>query len=64
MSKNETNLTVGGFNNISKEGWQYLWVLFRTIEDGTANALVKRPQAVYVEDVYEKTDFSQLGIGV
>ena len=63
MSKNEQNLTIGEFTDISKEGWQYLWVLYNTVEDAGAKALVKRPQAVYVEDIYAKDDFSQLGIG-
>lgn len=62
-AEHEDNLTIGEFNGISKEGWQYLWVLWRTTEDGTAKALVKHPQAVYVEDIYEKKDFSDLGIG-
>lgn len=63
MTENEHNLVIGEFNGISKEGWQYLWVLYRTVEDGTAKSLVKRPQAVYVEDIYQKKDFAQLGIG-
>jgi hypothetical protein len=32
-------------------------------EDATAKMLVKRPIAVYVEEVYPSGDFSLLGIG-
>ncbi len=54
---------MGDIIGISKEGWEYLWVRYAYAEDAVAKALVKKPQAVYVESVYEQGDFSGLGIG-
>lgn len=62
-SPNVTGLTLGPVCNISKLGWDYAWVLFDEFEDDVAYFLTKRPRAVYVERVYEFSDFSQLGIG-
>ena len=61
--RNATGLTVGSITGIAKKGWEYLWVLFEEVEDGTAVALVPQPSAVYVEKVYEAGDLSGLGIG-
>jgi hypothetical protein len=59
-------LTVAGISGINKLGWQYLWVLWEEQEDSAASFLVKRPIAVYVEDLpnLQPVDFSQIGIGV
>jgi hypothetical protein len=55
-------LTIGSITNIAKDGHDYLWVRY---EDSVAsNALIKLPKAVYVNRVYRRGDFSQLGIGV
>jgi hypothetical protein len=62
-SPNVTGLTVGSITNIDKRGWDYLWVRYADMEDTTAKALVKRPVAVYVEQVYPFADLSGLGIG-
>jgi len=48
---------------IAKGGWQYLWVLYEDEEDADAKRMVKRPAAVYVEQVYREGDFGELGIG-
>lgn len=58
-----TGLAVGEIIGISKKGWEYLWVRYVDAEDAVAKAIVKKPQAVYVESVYEQGDFSDLGIG-
>ncbi len=64
-SPNVTSLAIGGNITISsKKGWEYLWVRFADAADTTANALVKRPIAAYVEQVYPTVDFSTIGIGV
>ncbi|MFO0449982.1 MAG: ParB N-terminal domain-containing protein [Pseudomonadota bacterium] len=42
----------------------YLWVRFIDDEDATAKALIKRPIAAYVEQVYPYGNFANLGIGV
>lgn len=66
VSKNETNIDIGGIIVTSKEGWDYLWARYKSEVDTTASpTLVKKtPETVFVERVYERTDFSTLGIGV
>ncbi len=54
---------MGEITGISKKGWEYPWVRYVDSEDAVAKALVKKPQAVCVESVYEGGDFSGLGIG-
>ena len=63
-SPNVASLTLGDITGITKEGWQYLWMRFIDDEDSSANALIKRPIAAYVEQVYAYGNFSGLGIGV
>ena len=63
-SPNVASLSLGGITGVAKEGWHYLWVRFIDDEDTTAKALIKRPVAAYVEQVYAYGDFSGLGIGV
>lgn len=62
-SPNKSNLAVGSITGISKLGWEYLWVRYEDVEDQQARALVKRPMAAYVEQVYEYGNFGLLGIG-
>ncbi len=62
-SPNKTGLTVGTIVGIDKKGWEYMWVRYADAEDAAAKAIVKRPIAVYIEQVYEYGDFSTLGIG-
>lgn len=60
---NETSLTIGGITGIAKKGWEYMWVKYKTIPDGsTPPVLTKVPEAVYIEEVYRKTAYSALGI--
>jgi hypothetical protein len=55
-------LTIGSITGIEKDGHDYLWVRY---EDAVqSNALIKRPKAVYVNQVYRRENFAQLGIGV
>lgn len=63
-SKNKTGLVIGDITGINKKGWEYLWVRYEDFADSGASLVGKRPQAVYVEQVYEYTDFSQINIGV
>jgi hypothetical protein len=54
-------LTIGTVANIVKDGHDYLWVRY---EDAVASdTLLKRPKSVYVNQVYRREDFSQLGLG-
>lgn len=41
-------------------GWEYMWVRYTDSEDA-AKAIVKKPVAVYVEQVYEYGDSCLLG---
>ena len=59
-SPNRTSIAVGDITVPSKKGWEYLWVRYEDVEDATAKAIVKRPLAAYVEQVYETGDFSKL----
>src|SRR5690606_18604713 len=63
-SPNVTGLTVGDITGIEKRGWDYLWVRYADAVDGEAHVLVKKPVAVYVEQVYPFGNFGALGIGV
>ncbi len=62
-SPNATGLTIGDITSINKGGWDYMWVRYQDAEDDTAKALIKKPVAVYVEKVYERANFADLGIG-
>ena len=55
-------IKIGDISDIAKDGHDYLWVRYEDSVD--SNALIKTPKAVYVNRVYRRTDFSQLGIGV
>jgi len=58
--RNRTNIVVGSIGGIAKRGWDYMWVRYAEHED--ADALIKRPVGVYIERVYEDTNFAALGI--
>jgi hypothetical protein len=62
-SPNRTGVTVGSITGIQKRGWDYLWVQYGEDVDAAAQALIKKPTAVYVEQVYPFGDFGALGIG-
>ncbi len=55
--------TIGDITGVNKAGWQYLWVHYAEEHDETAKTLVRRPDAVYVERVYDSANFGLLGIG-
>ena len=55
--------TVGGITGIEKPGWAYLWIRYTEEHDTSANALARRPEAVYVERVYLAANFGMIGIG-
>lgn len=58
VSRGATGLTVGEITGITKAGWDYLWVYFS--EDTDAGRLIKKPRAVFVEQVYLEADFNLL----
>lgn len=59
-AKNEDSFKVGNSIQVSKRGWDYVWVLYEDVED--ANFLIPRPIAAYVERVYPESEFSKLMI--
>jgi hypothetical protein len=61
-SPNATDLSIGSVTEIAKKGHEYLWVLYE--DDVSDNTLLKKPKAVYVNQVYRTANFSGLGIGV
>ena len=61
-NENVTGISVGDIAGIDKQGFHYLWVRYVEVED--QNHLTKRPEYVYVEQIYQSRDFSLLGIGV
>jgi hypothetical protein len=62
-SPNRTGLSVGSITGIQKRGWDYLWVQYGEDVDGAAKVLIKKPVAVYIEQVYQFANFGGLGIG-
>jgi len=55
-------ITIGDIEDIEKDGHDYLWVRY---EDAVENStLLKKPKFVYVNKVYRRDNFTQLGIGV
>jgi len=44
-----------------KEGWQYLWVSYKNVND--VGQLTQQPFYYYVEKIYDYADFSLIGIG-
>jgi len=59
---NRRHISVGNIRNISKAGWDYMWVRYAAEDDEDAGERIKRPVAVYIERVYPAADFSALGI--
>lgn len=61
VQENRQNFEVGDITVTAlKKGWDYLWV--RYAKSVGTNEVLKRPVAVYIERVYEETDFSTLGL--
>lgn len=61
-SPNETNVTVGDITVAVRNGFQYLDVYRRKVSDSGAKKIVELPHSVFVHDVFESGDFSQLGL--
>tara|TARA_Y100001973_G_scaffold106824_1_gene188481 strand:- start:7391 stop:8296 length:906 start_codon:yes stop_codon:yes gene_type:complete len=56
-------LSIGDISDIKKEGHDYLWVSYN--DDVSDEGLpLKTPKHVYVNQVYEKSNFALLGLGV
>jgi hypothetical protein len=64
-SPNTTSLTIGTITSIVKKGWEYVWVGYEESVDtlGSDKARAVKVRDVYVERVYDTSDFSTMGIG-
>lgn len=66
FSRNAENIVVGtGATAITvsdKKGWQYSWVRYQDHVNTGASTLVKIPDCVVVNDIYESADLRQLGL--
>jgi hypothetical protein len=64
-SPNTTSLTIGTITGIVKKGWEYVWVGYEESVDtlGSDKARAVKVRDVYVERVYDTSDFSTMGIG-
>ncbi|MCY3019526.1 MAG: hypothetical protein NTW87_10930 [Planctomycetota bacterium] len=59
-SPNMVNIQVGSIMGIAKKGWEYMWVQYADDVDATAKVKIKKPTAVYIEQVYEMLNFAGL----
>lgn len=50
-----------GGQSIHKEGFQYLWIYSRKLDDSATGVTIEYPQTVVVNDVYHKANFALLG---
>jgi hypothetical protein len=64
-SDNGNTLTVGDITDIEKDGWDYLWVYYAEEQQtaaGGVNYVTKLPVHAFVERVYRRTAFANLGL--
>lgn len=61
VSRNKTGLTLGGITDITKDGWDYLWVFYVDTKDGSY--VHKKPGQVNVERVFDRSNYALLQIG-
>lgn len=61
VRKNRDDITVGDMTGVEKEGWEYMWVRYAQVED--EGVAIRVPVNVYIEQVYELSDFTELGLG-
>ena len=62
-SPNLEGLIYGDCAPVDKAGHDYLWIYTAPQEDTGAKKVVGKPAAVFVERVYRKTNFADIGIG-
>lgn len=62
VSRNAVDIEVGDIAVPAKKGHEYLWIRYGEEYDEDAAAIVRVPNAAYVERVYESGDFAELNI--
>jgi hypothetical protein len=60
---NGNAITIGDITGIEKDAWDYLWVFYQPAVDPTAKAIVPSAKNVFIEVVYDSSDFAGLNIG-
>jgi len=55
------SLTIGSITGVEKEGHDYMWIRYE--DDVQSETLIKKPKSVYVNKVYRRENFGQLGLG-
>lgn len=62
ISEGLVNQTVAGFQNVTKDGWDYAWVKFAPAISGGFE--IRKPRWLYIERVYYRKPFANiLGFG-
>lgn len=62
-SPNRTTIMVGSIGPITRKGYEHLDIRYLDDIDATSKRLIRVPKAVTVLQVYETSDFADLGIG-
>lgn len=57
---NQTGLTIGDITGVAVDGWDLLWVYYEP--DVSSTKFIRKPVQVNVERVYERADFSVIGV--
>lgn len=59
---NRTGIQIGNIAGIAVDGWDLLWVFSVDTDEPGVGKPLRKPHAVYVERVYDRGDFSALGL--
>jgi hypothetical protein len=66
VGSNGSGISIGDISGIQKRGWDYLWVMYEddaTATIGGKKVRVKKPKAVFIDQVYYDSNFALMGIG-
>lgn len=61
-SPNVTGQVVNGSQPFDKKGFEYVWFRYKKVKDAAGDIITSIPQFGYVEEIYEPSDFYELGI--
>jgi len=61
---NLTGLVYGDCEPIDKGGHDYIWIYQEPSDDQDAKKVIGKPAAVFVEQLYRRSNFANLGIGI
>lgn len=63
VQRNRSSFSVGSIAVAEKRGWDYMWIRYAQVDDSETNSLLRVPESVHIERVYEYGNFALLGIG-